>query len=128
MKIYLAHSISYDFLNELYNPIKNSALSQEHDFVFPHDKNNKLFPSKEFFKNNCDLVIAEGSHPSTGMGIELGWANMLNLPIICVYKKGSKVSNSLKAVTDTFLEYANADELVAKIAEVISKIRQAVHI
>ena len=88
----------------------------------PHEKSAKPFNSKKYLKN-CDLVIAEVSKPSTGLGIELGWADSYNLPVVCIYKKGSKLSNSLKTVTQKFMEYSNSQELILKIEKVIKKIK-----
>lgn len=119
MNIYLAHSRSFDFKKELYEPIKKSALFGEHTFIFPHSESSKPFSSKEFFQNDCDLIIAEVSYPSTGLGIELGWANTFGVPVVCIYKKDSKISESLRVVTDKFLEYSDADDLVEKITQVI---------
>ena len=115
MKIYVAHSTKYGYQKELYAPIRNSELNSKHDFVLPHEKSEGLFNSKELFENGCDLVIAEVSLPSIGMGIELGWANMKNIPIICFYKKGSQVSGSLKAVTDKIIEYENEKDFISKL-------------
>lgn len=118
MKIYIAHSRNFDFQNELYKPIKRSFLVKENSFIFPHE-GAEDFDSKAFLKDECDLIIAEASHPSTGMGIELGWADMFKIPIICVYKTGTEISNSLKVVTDKFLEYSDTDDLIIKINEVL---------
>jgi len=119
MKIYVAHSRSFDFQKELYGPIQDSSLAKEHNFIFPHSNSGEPFNSKEFFQNDCDLIIAEVSYPATGLGIELGWADMLKVPVVCIYKKDSKVSGSLKAVTDTFLEYSDSGDLIAKVAQAI---------
>jgi|SRR3989338_6972102 len=119
MKIYIAHSRSFDFQKELYNPIKNSPISKEHTFIFPHEESGEPFNSKELFQKGCDLIIAEVSHPSTSLGIELGWADMLNVPIVCIYRKNSKISGSLKAVAKTFLEYSDTEELINKVREAI---------
>ncbi|OPY69103.1 MAG: Nucleoside 2-deoxyribosyltransferase [Syntrophorhabdus sp. PtaU1.Bin002] len=34
----------------------------------------------------CDLVVAEVSVPSLGVGYELGWATALNKPVLCLYR------------------------------------------
>ncbi|MFH1072320.1 MAG: hypothetical protein V1743_02735 [Nanoarchaeota archaeon] len=39
--------------------------------------------------------------------MELDWADIMGLPIICIYKKGSKVAGSVKLLTETFLENMN---------------------
>lgn len=121
MKIYVAHSRGFDFQKELYDPIKSSSLTGEHTFIFSHEESVEPFSSKELFQNGCDLIIAEVSYPATGLGIELGWADMLKVPVVCIYKKDSKVSGSLKAVTNTFLEYSDAGDLIAKVAQAIQK-------
>jgi hypothetical protein len=121
MKIYIAHSRNFDFQKELYNPIRNSPISKEHTFIFPHEESGEPFNSKELFQKGCDLIIAEVSHPSTSIGIELGWADMLNVPIVCIYKKGSEISSSLKTVAKIFLEYSDMEGLINKVREAVLK-------
>ncbi|MGE0083591.1 MAG: nucleoside 2-deoxyribosyltransferase [Desulfococcaceae bacterium] len=36
--------------------------------------------------NACDLVVAEVSVPSLGVGYELGWAAALDKPVLCLYR------------------------------------------
>ncbi|MFA5947248.1 MAG: hypothetical protein WC813_04490 [Patescibacteria group bacterium] len=116
MVIYIAHSVSFDYQQDLYEPLKKSALAKEHTFVFPHDGAEE-FDSKRLLLGDCDLVIAEVSYPATGVGIELGWADVFEVPIICISKSGTKVAGSLRAVSKTFIEYSTSEELVSKIAE-----------
>ncbi len=120
MNIYLSHSSSFDFKNELYKPIKESALFNKHQFVLPHDVSDKLFNSKKFLKEEADLMIAEVSYPSFGVGIELGWADMFNVPIVGIYKKGSQVSSSVRVVTQRFFEYEDSQLLVKAVTESIA--------
>ncbi|OGF22993.1 hypothetical protein A2Y83_00585 [Candidatus Falkowbacteria bacterium RBG_13_39_14] len=84
------------------------------DFFFPHDEINKGKFSREIIKE-CDALIAEVSIPSHGVGIELGWANAYNVPIIFIYKKGSKISGSLKTLSDIFIEYENVNDILEEI-------------
>lgn len=119
MEIYVAHSSSFDFKKELYEPLRNSELNNQHNITLPHEQSDRQFNSKEYLPN-CDLVIAEVSYPSTGMGIELGWANSLKKRIVCIYKSGSKPSGSLEVVSSDFIEYASPDDLVTKLKEVLS--------
>jgi hypothetical protein len=117
MKIYIGHSKNFDFKTELYEPLKQSELASLHELIFPHET-DQVINSKDIIKN-CDLMIAEVSFPATGLGIELGWANCFERPIICIYKTGSKISGSLKVVSNTFIEYSNEAELVNKLKEVL---------
>ncbi len=73
MKIYIGHSREYNYLEDLYMPLKTSLLFKNHEIILPHDKRNLI--SKDIIKK-CNLFIAEVSFPSTGLGIELGWANI----------------------------------------------------
>lgn len=117
MNIYISHSRKIDFVNDLYNPIKNSDKLKKHRFIFPHI-DNQVINSEELFRNKkCDLVLAEVSTPSTGQGIELGYAKILEIPIICIYKKGSDLSNSLKWITNNFIEYNDSIDLIKKLGK-----------
>ncbi len=116
MKIYVSHSKNFDFKKELYEVLENSNLGQ--GFILPHKDSDTPFNTKELFQNkNCDLIIAEVSFPATGQGIELGWADIYKIPVVCIYKKGSKISGSLKIIADKFIEYKNAEDLINKLEE-----------
>jgi len=123
MKIYVTHSSSFDYQNELYLPLRKSELNKQHEIILPHEHTTKQFNSKEFIKN-CGLIIAEVSYSSTGQGIELGWANIYEVPIICVYKKGITISKSLKVIANTFCEYSNSDEMIQKITAYVSGLQK----
>ncbi|MEK7617824.1 MAG: hypothetical protein AAB410_01645 [Patescibacteria group bacterium] len=115
MNIYISHSRDFDFKKELYDPLK--SLVSEHEFIFPHSESDTPFETKKLFESKvCKLVIAEVTYPSIGQGVELGWANLLKIPIIFIYKKGSKISNSLKLISSEFIEYEN----LKKISETLN--------
>lgn len=88
MNSYISHSRNFDFVKELYIPIRESRLNTEHFFLLPHEDSDTVFPTKDYFESQeCDMVIAEVSYPSTGQGIELGWAEMLHIPITQTRRK-----------------------------------------
>ncbi len=120
MKIYVAHSTQFNYQEELYKPLRSSQLDTKNEIILPHENSLELFNSKEYF-DSCDLVIAEVSFPSTGEGIELGWANIKNVKIICVYRAGSKFSSSLKAVSKDFIEYSSSSDLIQKLEKLLSE-------
>ena len=113
MKIYFGHSKGFDFKNELYKPIRESELNNKYQILFPHET-DEFFNSKERIKNS-DLMIAEVTYPATGLGIELGWAEMIGTPVLCVLRKGNKLSGSLKVVTKDFIEYSDPEDLIKKL-------------
>ncbi len=104
-KIYVCHSTAFDFQKELYEPLRQSDLTTEYDFVFPHDKVD-IGNSKDIIINS-DIVLAEVSYASTGMGIELGWANMIGKPIVAIYSESYKPSSSIHIVADSLISYTN---------------------
>ena len=110
MKIYIGHSTGFNFKEDLYQPIRASRLNSEHEIILPHE-NHGEFSTKDIIKTSA-VMVAEVSYPSTGLGIELGYADCFSVPIICIYKKGAKISSALKVVTNKFVEYANATEMV----------------
>lgn len=114
MKIYVGHSTSYDFARELYQPLKYSVEWEKHIFILPHEFKKEPTFSKDVI-SNCDLVIAEVSYPSTGLGIELGWANVLGRDILCLFKNETRPSASLKIISSNFLSYSDSTDLIEKL-------------
>jgi nucleoside 2-deoxyribosyltransferase len=114
MKIYVTHATCFDYIHELYRPLQDSPLNNEHTIIVPHEKNQQPIDSLSIIKSS-DLVIAEVSYPSTGQGIELGWANVFEIPIMCFYKKGTKFSSSLHIVTNQLFEYQNHTDLIEQL-------------
>ena len=119
MKIYIGHSSSIDFRENLYKPLKKSSLIENYDLVFPHEDSDGLFDSKSFLRDEADLMIAEVSRGSTGLGIELGWADMFDVKTVCVFRKGSNHSSSIKALDYEELEYESKDKMVEKLERII---------
>ena len=120
MKILVTHSSDFDFQNKLYKPLRSSALNNKYELRLPQEGGREKL-TKDIIKE-CIAVIAECSLPSTGQGIELGWANAYNIPIICIYEKGGKISNALRYVSDTFIEYGDEAEMIEKLKEHLDKI------
>ncbi len=118
MRIYVSHKRgpNQDLFYEALSSISN------HEFIFPHKESQTPFESKELFQTRgCDLILAEVSEPSTGQGIELGWADLSRIPIICVYKTGSKFANSLSKISKSFFEYSDYNNLISSLETELSK-------
>jgi hypothetical protein len=115
MNIYVTHSSNFDYQKELYKPLRTSKINTIHHLTLPHERSSTPFNSKEYMKK-CDLILAEVSYSATEQGIELGWANIYNIPIVCFYKKGMKLSSSLKVISNTFIEYKNSTDTIEKLS------------
>ena len=117
MRIYIAHSRDFDYVNELYLPLKNSEIFKQHELILPHDSDN--YKHDRYFYKNIDLVIAEVSYPSTGLGIELGFLYDDNKPIYCIHRSDKKISSSINVVTNNIYSYSNSDEMLETITRII---------
>ncbi len=116
MKIYVSHSTSFDFNQELYTPIRNSELNNKHEIILPHEESDKQYNTLELFKSGeCELVIAEVSYPSTGQGIELGWARLLEIPIIAIHKNDHKFSGAIHLLTKEIHTYGEINSLLTSL-------------
>ena len=123
MKLYLSHATSFDYKKELYEPLRKSKLNKMYEIIMPHENSTDLFNSKDFLKSDSkNIMIAEISYPSIGLGIELGWANAFGNKIICIYKKDAKLSSSVKVVTKNIIAYENSKDLIDKLSETLKYI------
>jgi hypothetical protein len=114
--IYIAHSSSFDYKSELYKPLDESKIARKFRLIKPHEGLFEPVDAKNYLKAS-KFVIAEVSYPSIGLGIELGWASMLNIEIICIYKLHHIPSIAVNFITDTYFEYANKEELICLLGK-----------
>lgn len=119
MKIYVAHPSAMPFREELYKPLRASSLNTRAEIILPHEKNDLPYDSKIELQTT-QWMIAEVSQPSTGVGIEIGWANLYNVPIIAIHKKGTPRSPSVEQLATQYIEYTNSEELIILLTKVIS--------
>ncbi|MDE6284679.1 MAG: hypothetical protein K2M17_02940, partial [Bacilli bacterium] len=97
--------------------IDRSEYMQKETVIFPHRGKYQQF-TKDFYQD-LDLFFAEVSFPATGLGIELGWAYDEKDKIYCFYRQGCKISRSLTAVTNHFIEYKDAADMLNKMEEIV---------
>ena len=71
-----------------------------------------------------DLFIAELTYPSTGLGIEIGRAEMKGKRILCICNENSKLPSSLKYVNVDTLYYKDSEDMIKKIEKYIDSIKQ----
>jgi nucleoside 2-deoxyribosyltransferase len=68
--------------------------------------------------DECDLMIAEVSTPSTGVGYEYGYALQIGKPVLCAYRSGLRMSKMITgnpAPNLTVVTYADELELDQKV-------------
>src|SRR5574337_184888 len=113
MKIYMPHSRAFDFENEWYKPIRASVLNDIHEITFPHEREGDFDSKKTIVE--ADVLVAEVSFASTGLGIELGWADNMDKQIVCAYKSGIAISSSIASVCFNVISYSDISDLVAQL-------------
>lgn len=119
MKLYVSHASNFDYITELYEPLK-VAFGNDHKLILPHDTDLNGVNTKDVLPT-CDIVLAEVSFASTGQGIELGRAEAAHVPILCFYRPGATPSSSLRFLTDEINEYDTPQQLVEKLAEHLTR-------
>lgn len=119
MKIYIGHASSFDYKEELYKPIQDLKI-KDCEFILPHLNSKSPTNSQEQIKS-IDLMLAEVSHPSTGLGIELAWANAAGKRIVCVHQKGSVVSSAVLEICEEVIEYDGREELGEVVRRVVGE-------
>jgi hypothetical protein len=120
--VYIGHSRGFDYERELYEPVHQLQLDSNIEIILPHENGVSGVSTKELFQNGCDLFIAEVSYPATGLGMELAYADMLHIPIVCFSKSGIKISGSLSRITNRFVEYMDSKDLKEKIMQQIKEL------
>ena len=67
---------------------------------------------------DCDLLVAEVSTPSHGVGYEIGYALGLGKPVLCLHRQGLPISKMITGNRDPWLtvkSYADGNEAVRKL-------------
>jgi nucleoside 2-deoxyribosyltransferase len=128
-KVYFACSIRGGGDTSLYISIVDAIKRAGGDVlseVFVHDAINyggSPLPAEDIYKRDtqmlqdCDVMIAEVTNPSLGVGYELAYAEHLGRPILCLFNKSA--SNKLSAMVTgnsyNVLEYVTPYEIISSV-------------
>jgi 2'-deoxynucleoside 5'-phosphate N-hydrolase len=72
--------------------------------------------------SKASLLIAEGSEKNIGVGIEVGYAKALNIPIIYLYKVGAEFSTTVAGSANEIIEYTSELDVAKEIERIIVNI------
>jgi len=108
MNIYFACSITGGREFEAgYQKIVAALTADGHEIPTSHlvqsdvmENERKLTPQEVYERDinwikNCDVLIAEVSVPSHGVGYEIGFALNIGKPVLCLYQKERRVSKMI---------------------------------
>ncbi len=76
----------------------------------------------------CDLVIAEVSTPSHGVGYEIAYALNLGKRVLCLYRKGERVSKMITGNSDLNLHIVAYTDTKEALSKLITFIQQQNHL
>ncbi len=112
MNIYFSCSITGGRQDqEIYKTITKMLTSAGHTVPTIHladsnimDLEKSISPQAVFLRDSkwvaeCDALVAEVTTPSHGVGYEIALALFLKKPVLCCYRKGSRVSKMLTGNT-----------------------------
>jgi nucleoside 2-deoxyribosyltransferase len=136
MNIYFACSITggREF-ESVYQAIVQALVEKGHDVPTAHLAESSVMaveavidPSKVYSRDvawirGCDVLIAEVSIPSHGVGYEIGFALGIGKPVLALYKHGQKVSKMISGNPDknlTLRKYSATADAVHSTLEFVS--------
>lgn len=131
MNIYFACSITGGREYEsVYQAIVAALTEAGHEVPTAHlagsgaaEKEAELGPQAVYARDTdwiraCDVLIAEVSVPSHGVGYEIGFALGLGKPVLALHQEGKKVSKMISGNPDprlTLMMYPTPDEAIKQI-------------
>ena len=132
MKFYFAGSIrggrekvyTYIKINDLLK--KYGTVLDEHVANINVNEMEQGLTSTEIYNrdinwiNECDILVAEVSVPSLGVGYEIAYAEKLGKRIICLYDENINVSAMITGNKKIkFIKYNNEDNLLKELEELL---------
>lgn len=104
-------------LTEHVGDLSRSAFEQN------YDAEKQIYDQDTAWLREADLLIAECTNPSLGVGYELAYAERFNVPCYVFYrKKDTHLSAMIKGDSYyTIIPYETKEEVFAKIREILKK-------
>lgn len=105
---------------EIHKILINYGCQVLSEWVLWDDPNPSLDPKAIYKRNHeaikaCDLLIAEATNPSIGVGMEVMYAHTLGKKIVCAYR-GTNLSNMVKGLPGIILlNYIDLNDLAEKL-------------
>ena len=129
-KVYLSVPIIANRDTRTAREIAGIIKSAGHELISPwvigKDPNDGLTETGVFERDasgvrGCDMIIAEVSIPSHGVGMEIMLAHTLGKKVICVYHQGAKLSWMIKGFPGAVLiEFKDEGDLRKKLSMELS--------
>lgn len=138
MNIYFACSITGGReLETTYQQIVAALMADGHEIPTSHlaqsevmENERSLTPEYVYERDvnwikNCDVLIAEVSVPSHGVGYEIAFALEIDKPVLCIHEQGRRVSKMIlgnPAPKLTTKSYSTVEEAISLAKDFLSKV------
>src|SRR4051812_3527013 len=127
MKIYFAAALTYSteeyrkFITDLKDLLRKNY--EILDFVGLNDADAKdVFEHDTSCVKQADVIIADCTYPSIGLGYEIGLAVSLNKPVIAIARADAKVSKMVTGINHSafkYQTYTDPDEVLTFIPKLL---------
>jgi nucleoside 2-deoxyribosyltransferase len=100
--------------------LAESGVSAREAIIDPHE----VYARDIAWLRTCDVLIAEVSMPSHGVGYEIGFSLGLGKPVLALYQQGCRVSKMISGNPDPNLSvksYETSQEAVVQTREFLNK-------
>ncbi len=131
-KVYLAVPLIANRDLKRSRQIAQILTSLEYDvisrWVLEMDPGYNLSPMEVFERDmigvrECDVLVAEVSRGSHGVGMEILLAHILGKEVVCIYRKGRKVSRMIMGLPNAaFMEYTSEGDMRRELRKVLASL------
>jgi 2'-deoxynucleoside 5'-phosphate N-hydrolase len=110
------------------NIIKDLGHELVSSWVVSADPGFTLTPTKVLDRDingvkDSDVIVAETSVPSHGVGMEIMLAHLKKKTIVCLYRKGTPISRMILGIPGAYLiEYTRDQDLLESLKETLMRI------
>ena len=96
--------------------VANPDLSASGEDMTPQE----IYERDRKWLEECDIVFAEISLPSLGVGYEIAYAEKLGKKVICMYDQNKNVSGMIRGNKNfEMITYTKVDELLEEIRKIL---------
>lgn len=86
-----------------------------YSFVFEYKgdvEDHKMMKADFIEMDKSGLIIAEASHKSIGVGVEVGYFKAQHKNVIYLHKQNTEIENIINGVSDYVIDYSDVDDII----------------
>lgn len=128
-KIFIAAPLTYNFDTGFVESIREWIRDFGYQPIVPHDfasvtpegdQMTKEISSNFVLLDGSDIILADVTKPSHGVGMEILHAHNAGKKVILIAKQGTLISAMARAFAHNIVEYEDADDLRIKLSGLLN--------